>query len=242
MSLIACSTGPTSSRSLAAAISRLDCAWADNAPTRRLKIAVSLGPRAIGPSGASLPLRWASVRARGISINASGFPPAAAQIRSATRGGNCEVTANSALAAAASIWARRSVARPSNDTAGRSPSRTAKTIRIPSAWTRRAAKTIAAREGWSNHWASSTSATSGDRSAALDRRPRVAVPMANGSPGTGGPSASALARAAACGWGSAPSSPSSGRRRSARPEKASSDSDSVPLARSTVKPVAWLSR
>ena len=99
---------------------------------------------------------------------------------------------------------------------------------------RRATYSMHSREAASAHCASSSTTSTGRWHAAVRSTPSAATQTAKRSPGTGGPSASAPASAAACGAGRESSSLCSGCSRSASTANASCAPVSVPHTRSTV--------
>ena len=181
------------------------------------------------------PASSAGVSPRGSSSSASGLPRVSATIRSRT-------CASSPPGRTVSRSSRASYgASPSSTSSGRPSSswrafgsRTANSMAIGSAASRRATKDSTDRDSGSSHCTSSITQTSGCSSATYERRLSAARPTRKLA--GAGPSVRPKARRSAsrCGAGSCSARSSICPPRScARPAKASSISDSTPPTRAT---------
>ncbi len=177
------------------------------------------------------------MRPLGSSRRASGFPAASATIRSKIRGSREASTVGDSSARASSSQ------RPSTSSSGKpassgNGSRVAKSSARRSARRRRATKASAWADSLSSHCASSTTQTSGCRSAVVDRRLNTARPTRN-RPGAGPlRSPRAISRAACCGAGSSGASSRKGEQSWWSAANGSSTSASTPHVRASRKPRA----
>ena len=202
--------------------------------TRRANDAVSAAESGGGTSG---PVCSRASGFSASSVMASGLPPVRSWIRvSQSSGTGVGVSEPTRLRAAPrSSPASARCSRPSTRSSA-SPARAARSTATGSELSRRAANTRAVADGRSSRCTSSITTATGASSAYRQSRLRVPAPTVNRSPGDPGRSASAPARASACGGAIVSRRPRAGRSTPSSPANGTSRSGSVPVARSTRNP------
>ena len=207
----------------------------DSAATRARNDSSTAGRTGGGPRIGSAPCSWSALSAAGSSSRASGFPAALRNRVDSTsaEGRSSSRPVSNALASSSASTPSSSSGIPGASKRWISPSRTAISIAIRSASSRRATNSSASAEGPSSHWASSTQQRIGASSEASASRLNTPSETRKRSSTPSALSPNALPRAAACGAGRRSTSPRYGRTSWWIPANGSSCSASMPTQRST---------
>ena len=225
-------TSATSPVWSAAATSSSCWASAGSVRMRRMKLSVTCSEACPDGADSKPPASCVSVRSRGNSRSASGFPWASAMSRSKTSSSSGPANAEP-KSARASRWPSGPTCSSGSLSSARPTSRVAKRRAMRSARSRRATKVRTCSDPRSSQCASSTTHNSGCCSAASDNRLRMASPTRYGL-GAGPPRRpKAISTASRWGSGSPSRNSKSGVQSCWSAANGSSISPSTPTARAT---------